>query len=76
MTGDEALHELVADPRTGRIPVVVAGADAMARSARRLISRGARAYPSRPLELERFEAVVGRSPRGRTSRAPSAAFTP
>jgi signal transduction histidine kinase/ActR/RegA family two-component response regulator len=54
MRGDEVLRRLQADPRTRDIPVVVISADATDSSVERLLDAGARAYISKPLDVDEF----------------------
>jgi signal transduction histidine kinase/CheY-like chemotaxis protein/CHASE1-domain containing sensor protein len=56
--GEEVLRRLRADPRTERIPVVVVSADATDRSVRKLLASGASAYLTKPLDVNRFLAVI------------------
>lgn len=58
LAGDEVLRRLREDPATSRTPVVVISADALPEQARRLLSEGARAYLTKPLDVRHFLAVV------------------
>jgi CheY-like chemotaxis protein len=49
--GERVLTELRDDPRTARIPVVVVSADATQRQVRRLMSSGASAYLTKPIDV-------------------------
>ena len=49
--GERVLAELRDDPRTARIPVVVISADATQRQIRRLMSSGAKAYLTKPIDV-------------------------
>jgi signal transduction histidine kinase/ActR/RegA family two-component response regulator len=49
--GAEVLKELRADPRTAAIPVIVISADAMPRQMQRLLSAGAAAYLTKPIDI-------------------------
>ncbi|HEX8558259.1 MAG TPA: PAS domain S-box protein [Pyrinomonadaceae bacterium] len=52
--GDEVLDRLLADRRTADIPVVVISADATAGHIQQVMARGARAYLTKPLDLDSF----------------------
>jgi signal transduction histidine kinase/ActR/RegA family two-component response regulator len=58
MTGAEVLKELRADPRTAGIPVVVISADAMPRQMQLLLSAGAAAYLTKPINIRDLLAQV------------------
>ena len=58
MKGQEVLGLLRADPRTKDIPVLVVSADATPEQLRRLRAAGARAYLTKPLDIQRFLEVV------------------
>jgi CheY-like chemotaxis protein len=58
IAGEEVLARLRADPRTQGIPVVVVSADATERSFRKLLEAGASEYLTKPLDIDRFRAVV------------------
>ena len=58
INGDDVLTELLADPRTSSIPVVMISADATPSQAPRLRSLGARDYLTKPLDLRALLAVV------------------
>jgi len=51
VAGEKVLAELRDDPRTARIPVVVVSADATQRQVRRLLSSGASAYLTKPIDV-------------------------
>ncbi len=54
MLGDEVLRRLQADPRTHDTPVVIITADATDSSIQRLMDAGARAYITKPLDVDEF----------------------
>jgi PAS domain S-box-containing protein len=58
LPGDEVLSRLRADPRTANIPVVVISADATPGRIDRLMEAGARAYLTKPLDVDQFLDVV------------------
>ncbi len=58
--GDEVLRRLRADKRTARIPVVMISADATPRTIDRLLSEGADAYLTKPLDVDEFLAAIDR----------------
>jgi PAS domain S-box-containing protein len=58
--GTEVLRRLQEYPRTRDIPVVVISADAMRGSVQRLMQSGARAYLTKPLEVDQFLDTVRR----------------
>jgi signal transduction histidine kinase/CheY-like chemotaxis protein len=51
MKGEEVLGLLRDDPRTSRIPVVIVSADASQRQVQRLLSTGATAYLTKPIDV-------------------------
>ena len=57
--GQEVLGLLRADPRTRDIPVLVVSADATPEQLRKLRAAGAKAYLTKPLDVQRFLRVVG-----------------
>jgi signal transduction histidine kinase/CheY-like chemotaxis protein len=61
--GTEVLKELRADPRTENIPVIVISADAMPRQMQHLLSAGAAAYLTKPIDirdlLSQIDDVLG-----------------
>ncbi|HEX8452466.1 MAG TPA: PAS domain S-box protein [Longimicrobium sp.] len=60
LPGEEVLRRLRADPRTGEIPVIVISADATPTTVKRLLESGARAYLTKPLDIDEFtEAIDG-----------------
>jgi CheY-like chemotaxis protein len=58
MTGDQVLDRMLADPETTGIPVAVLSADASPRVIRRLLSSGACAYLTKPLDLARLGELL------------------
>jgi CheY-like chemotaxis protein len=58
LPGWEVLGRLLADEVTSSIPVVAVSADATPRQIERLLKAGARAYLTKPLEVERFHAIL------------------
>jgi CheY-like chemotaxis protein len=59
MSGMDVLRAVQADPRTRDIPVVIISADATPGQIDRLLAAGARTYLTKPLDVQRFLAVVG-----------------
>ena len=57
--GQEVLGLLRADLRTRDIPVLVVSADATPEQLRKLRAAGAKAYLTKPLDVQRFLRVVG-----------------
>ena len=58
LPGWEVLGQLQADEITSSIPVVAVSADATPRQIERLLKAGARAYLTKPLEVDRFHALL------------------
>ncbi len=58
LPGWDVLAALQADETTRRIPVVVVSADATPRQVEKLMKAGARAYLTKPLEVERFQRLL------------------
>ncbi len=58
MSGEDALTQLRADPRTAAIPVVILSGDATARTRERHLATGARAYLTKPFNVQRFLALM------------------
>ena len=54
LPGWDVLAALQADEATSNIPVVAVSADATPRQAERLLKLGARAYLTKPLDVDRF----------------------
>lgn len=58
MPGDEVLQQLRSDPATANIPVVMVSADAMPRQVQRLLSSGATAYLTKPIDVRALLKLV------------------
>ena len=58
MPGWQVLAQLKADHLTRTIPVVVISADATVPQVKRLVSAGARAYLTKPLDIAEFFRVI------------------
>ena len=58
LPGWDVLAALQADEATRAIPVVVVSADATPRQVEKLMKAGARAYLTKPLEVERFQRLL------------------
>jgi PAS domain S-box-containing protein len=58
LSGEEVLRRLRADPRTHEIPVIVISADATRESVKRLLETGARAYLTKPLDVDQFIEAI------------------
>jgi signal transduction histidine kinase/CheY-like chemotaxis protein len=58
MGGADVLRELRRDPATASIPVIVVSADATERQISRLLSEGANAYLTKPLDVAELERVL------------------
>jgi PAS domain S-box-containing protein len=58
MRGEEVLGRLRADPRTAKVPVVILTAEASTGQVKRLLKAGARAYLTKPLEVDRFFLTI------------------
>jgi PAS domain S-box-containing protein len=65
MSGFEVLRILQADPATREVPVVVISADATREQIRRVLDAGARAYLTKPLDVQEFAEVIGATLRER-----------
>ena len=65
ISGFEVLRILRADPATRDVPVVVISADATREQIRRLLDAGARAYLTKPLNVQDFAEVIGETLRER-----------
>jgi signal transduction histidine kinase/CheY-like chemotaxis protein len=61
MSGEEVLHGLQQDPRTANIPVVVVSADATPRQIRRLLTAGATAYLTKPIDVSELLRLIDRA---------------
>jgi CheY-like chemotaxis protein len=55
------LHQLREDPATAHIPVAIVSADATPRQAQRLLSGGATAYLTKPIDVRQLLDLVDRS---------------
>ena len=58
MDGSEVLSRLQRDPATREIPVVIISADATAGQIKRLMTAGARAYITKPIDVYEFLRVI------------------
>ena len=58
MDGEELLRRLNEDPTTAAIPVLVVSADATSARVERVLTAGARAFITKPLDVKRFLALV------------------
>ncbi len=58
ISGEEILRRLCEDPLTSMIPVVILTADATAGQVQRLLSAGAAAYLTKPLDVSKLLSVV------------------
>lgn len=58
LPGWQVLHQLKADLATRDIPGIVISADATAPQINRLLSAGARAYLTKPLDIPEFSRVI------------------
>jgi signal transduction histidine kinase/ActR/RegA family two-component response regulator len=58
LQGDVVLERLKANPATAAFPVVVVSADATERQIERMLSAGAVAYLTKPLDIQKFLDVV------------------
>jgi PAS domain S-box-containing protein len=58
MPGEEVLGRLRSDPRTAKVPVVVLTAETSSGQVKRLLEAGARAYLTKPLEVDRFFLTI------------------
>jgi signal transduction histidine kinase/CheY-like chemotaxis protein len=61
ISGEEVLHMLRDDPGTAQIPVAIVSADAMPRQVQRLLSGGASAYLTKPIDVRQLLDLVDRS---------------
>ncbi len=59
--GEEVLRALRDDPVTATIPVVIISADAMPRQVQRLLSAGATAYLTKPIDVRQLLELVDRA---------------
>ena len=58
LPGAEVLRQLLAEPRTREIPVVILSADATSGQSERLLEAGAQAYLTKPLDVRQLLALV------------------
>jgi CheY-like chemotaxis protein len=58
MGGEETLQNLLENPATRSIPVVIASADATPRRIKKLLGLGARAYLTKPIDVSQLLATV------------------
>jgi CheY-like chemotaxis protein len=58
LSGDEVLQQLRDDPATTTIPVIMVSADATPRQVQRLLSGGAAAYLTKPIDVKELLRVV------------------
>lgn len=65
--GAEILQELRADPKTSGIPVIVISADAMPRQMQHLLSAGAEAYLTKPIDIRELLTQVDLALEGLTA---------
>ena len=56
--GSQIIKELMKNPNTKDIPVVVVSADAMSKQIETLMAEGAKAYLTKPLEIKLFLNIV------------------
>jgi CheY-like chemotaxis protein len=70
MHGEEVLRRLQADPATAAIPVLVISADATARQVERLRAAGARAYLTKPIDIQAFLDLVDQFLHAERGQAP------
>jgi CheY-like chemotaxis protein/anti-sigma regulatory factor (Ser/Thr protein kinase) len=56
--GEEVLRQLLAEPRTRQIPVIILSADATPGQIDRLLVAGARAFLTKPIDVRRLLAVL------------------
>jgi CheY-like chemotaxis protein len=67
--GEEVLSQLRDDPATASIPVVIVSADATPGQVARLLSAGAAAYLTKPINIEEFLQQVDQATNVRSLRA-------
>jgi signal transduction histidine kinase/ActR/RegA family two-component response regulator len=58
LPGEEVLRRLQDDPSTANIPVAIVSADAMPRNAQRLLTAGAAAYLTKPIDVQEMLHVI------------------
>jgi CheY-like chemotaxis protein len=74
-TGDEVLRRLQADAGTRNIPVVVISADATQQQVDRLTAAGARAYLTKPINIQQFRDTLASLVLREGDREPAATIT-
>ena len=65
MPGDEVLRQLRAAPETRHIPVIIISADATSGQIDRLLAAGARAYLTKPLDIQKLLVLLDETLRAR-----------
>ena len=68
--GRDVLHRLKADPRTSSIPVVILSADGTPGQGQRLVEAGARAFLTKPFEIQELIGLIHES-FGSTGQTPT-----
>lgn len=58
LSGEEVLRQLLEEPRTRDIPVVILSADVTPGQVERLLAAGAQAYLTKPLDVRKLLALV------------------
>ena len=58
MPGQEVFHRLRSDPPTAAIPIIIVSADATESAIEQMLTAGARAYVTKPLDVRNFLAVI------------------
>ena len=58
INGDEVLRQLLADPATSNIPVVILSADATQREIQRLLAAGAHSYLTKPVDVRALTVTI------------------
>ncbi len=61
MSGEDVLQTLRDDPATAQLPVAIVSADAMPRQVQRLLSSGASAYLTKPIDVRQLLALLDSS---------------
>jgi len=73
--GEQVLAALLEDPRTARIPVVIVSADATQRQVQRLLSSGASAYLTKPIDVRELLKLIDAAATTRVAVSASASAT-